>query len=62
MGATEPLTMCIAVDRRAMPVSGRVIPASGSERAFTGWMELFTALQAVLADDDEKGEVGVRNF
>jgi hypothetical protein len=54
--------MCIAMERGAGPVSGRVIADRGSEREFTGWMELFTALQAVIADDEPKGEVGVQDF
>jgi hypothetical protein len=55
MSNTEPLRMCIAVDRGAAPVRGRVIADRGAERAFTGWTELFAALEAVIADDNENG-------
>lgn len=55
MSTAEPLRLCIAVDRGAAPVSGRVLAACGTERQFTGWTELFTALEAVIADDNNKG-------
>ena len=61
MPTTEPLRMCIAVDRAAAPVRGRVIADRGWERAFTGWTELFVAIQAVIADDN-KGEAGAQDL
>jgi hypothetical protein len=62
MPTTEPLRMCIAVDRAAAPVGGRVIADRGWERAFTGWTELFAAIQAVIADDKDKGEMSAQDL
>jgi len=61
MSAAEPLRMCIAVDRCAAPVSGRVIPDGGPQRAFSGWTELFAALHAVIADDHDQRAGGPRD-
>jgi hypothetical protein len=54
MSIEEPLRLSIAVDRDAAPVSGRVIAAGGSERAFSGWTELFAALQVAIAGNDRE--------
>lgn len=58
MSTSEPVRVCIAADREAVPVTGRVIPERGAERQFTGWMELFAALQVVLVDGGEEGDPG----
>jgi hypothetical protein len=50
MPNAQPLQIGIAVERRAAPVSGRVVTDRGPERRFTGWTELFAALQAVIAE------------
>jgi hypothetical protein len=55
MSTTEPLRMCIAMDRGAVPIRGRVTADLGWERRFSGWTELFTALQAVITEDNDKG-------
>jgi hypothetical protein len=52
MSTTEPLRMRIDMDRGSAPVTGSVTADRGSERAFAGWTELFAALQAVIADDN----------
>lgn len=54
MSATEPLRLCVDVDRRVSPVSGRVTAPGASELAFAGWTELFAALQAAIAQDQEE--------
>lgn len=54
VSTTDPLRMSIAVDRGAVPVSGRVVPEDGAERDFTGWTELFAALRAAVEDDERR--------
>ncbi|MGH2894217.1 MAG: hypothetical protein ACRDPM_13285 [Solirubrobacteraceae bacterium] len=63
MADTDPLRMCITVDRAAIPVSGRVIAEPGSARQFTGWTELFAALQALIEADEQKRHAsGIRSL
>ena len=58
MAIAEPLRMSITLDRGAVPVSGCLTPRGGPERAFTGWTELFAALQTAIAEDNIEEEVG----
>jgi hypothetical protein len=50
MSGTEPLHLHVEIDPGVSPVSGRVT-VGGDERPFTGWTELFAALQATVTDD-----------
>jgi hypothetical protein len=62
MPTQDALRVCIDVDRRSLPVSGRVLTEHGSARCFTGWTELFTALEAVIADDNERGDTRAQDL
>ncbi|HEY7630571.1 MAG TPA: hypothetical protein VH817_07720 [Thermoleophilaceae bacterium] len=53
MGTNEPLRLAIAVDRDVTPVSGLVTTPDGPERPFAGWTELFAALQAAIAAEED---------
>lgn len=53
---SEPLQLCVEVDRDVSPVTGRVAVACGPERRFAGWTELFSALQAAIAGDLDEEE------
>jgi hypothetical protein len=39
----------LAIESKAEPVTGTVCSAGQAERPFTGWMELFTELDAALS-------------
>lgn len=50
MPATEPLCLRIEFDPGTTPVSGRLAAGVGAPSTFSGWTELFAALQAAIAE------------
>jgi hypothetical protein len=55
---SEPLPLRVEVDRESELVTGLVSSADGPTRPFTGWTELFTALQEAIADDRQRRATG----
>jgi hypothetical protein len=58
MPVTDPLQMCVRIERGVSPVSGCVVLGHSSTRVFIGWTELFAVLETAVADDNTKGEAG----
>ena len=50
MASGQSLRIEVEVDIETSPVSGRCGQEGGSSRLFTGWTELFAALDAAVAD------------
>jgi hypothetical protein len=50
MSSGQSLRIEVEIDVETSPVSGRCGQEGGSSRPFTGWTELFAALDAAVAD------------
>jgi hypothetical protein len=59
---SESLQLRVEVERGISPISGLVALERGPERPFAGWTELFAALEAAVADDQEKEKTDAENL
>lgn len=50
MTSGQSLRIEVEIDIETSPVSGRCCQEQGPPRSFTGWTELFAALDAAVAD------------
>jgi hypothetical protein len=48
MPATERINVSLDIDRGTVPITGRLVAAGVAERPFTGWTELFSALETAI--------------
>lgn len=62
MASSEPLQIEIQIDPRVSPISGRWCQQGSQPRPFTGWTELFAALDVAVSDaraSSDSGELRV---
>jgi hypothetical protein len=50
MPPTKRINLSLDIDRDTVPISGRLAAAGVTERPFTGWTELFAALETAIGD------------
>lgn len=55
MPVAESLSLRIEFDLGTTPVSGRLAAGLGPPTSFSGWTELFAALQTAVAEKAAKG-------
>lgn len=50
MPAANRISVSLDIDRDTVPISGHLAAAGVTERPFTGWTELFAALETAIGD------------